>query len=83
MAEAVDVEEQRIISIYEKASPAVVHIASQVITMSFFWGPIPQEGTGSGFVIDQEGHIVTNNHVYSLRIRTYVFDWLAKVLFLW
>lgn len=63
MAEAVDVEEQRIISIYEKASPAVVHIASQVITMSFFWGPIPQEGTGSGFVIDSKGHIVTNNHV--------------------
>jgi S1-C subfamily serine protease len=63
MAEAVDIEEQRIISIYEKASPAVVHIASRVITLSFFWGPIPQEGTGSGFIIDQEGHIVTNNHV--------------------
>ena len=63
MLEAVDVEEQLVISVYEQASPAVVHIASRVITLSFFWGPIPQEGTGSGFVIDKEGHIVTNNHV--------------------
>lgn len=63
MLEAVDVEEQLVISVYEQASPAVVHIASRVITLSFFWGAIPQEGTGSGFVIDKEGHIVTNNHV--------------------
>jgi S1-C subfamily serine protease len=70
--EAVDVEEQRVISIYEKASPAVVHIASRVITLSFFWGPIPQEGTGSGFIIDQEGHIVTNNHVVEGADEVYV-----------
>jgi S1-C subfamily serine protease len=63
MLEAVDVGEQLVINVYEKASPAVVHIASTVITLSFFWGPIPQEGTGSGFIIDKEGHIVTNNHV--------------------
>jgi S1-C subfamily serine protease len=25
--------------------------------------PVPQEGTGSGFVYDREGHIVTNYHV--------------------
>ncbi|MGA9350682.1 MAG: trypsin-like peptidase domain-containing protein [Anaerolineae bacterium] len=63
MLEAADVGEQLVINVYEQVSPAVVHIASQVITMSFFWGPIPQEGTGSGFVIDSKGHIVTNNHV--------------------
>jgi len=63
MLEAADVGEQLVINVYEQVSPAVVHIASQVITMSFFWGPIPQEGTGSGFVIDRKGHIVTNNHV--------------------
>jgi S1-C subfamily serine protease len=61
--EAADVEEQLVISVYEQASPAVVHITSQVITWSFFWGRIPQEGTGSGFIMDKEGHIVTNNHV--------------------
>jgi len=63
MLEAVDVGEQLVINVYEQVSPAVVHIASRVTTMSFFWGPIPQEGTGSGFVIDKTGHIVTNNHV--------------------
>lgn len=60
---AQDIEEQLIINIYERVSPAVVHITSQVITLDFFWGPVPQEGTGSGFILDREGHIVTNNHV--------------------
>jgi len=61
--EAADLEEQLVISVYERVSPAVVHITSRVIVLSFFLEPIPQEGTGSGFVIDKEGHIVTNNHV--------------------
>jgi len=63
MAAASDIEEQLVIQVYERASPAVVHITSKVIQYSYFWGPIPQEGTGSGFIIDLEGHIVTNNHV--------------------
>src|SRR5260370_11207461 len=29
----------------------------------FFYGLVPQEGQGSGFVIDKEGHILTNYHV--------------------
>ena len=63
IAEAADVEEQLVINVYARASPAVVHITSRVIVRDFFWGAVPQEGTGSGFVIDTEGHIVTNNHV--------------------
>jgi S1-C subfamily serine protease len=31
--------------------------------MNFFFGPVPSEGTGSGFLWDDQGHIVTNNHV--------------------
>ncbi|MBC7264669.1 MAG: trypsin-like peptidase domain-containing protein [Chloroflexi bacterium] len=58
----VDIEEQLVISAYERVSPAVVFITSRTVVMGFF-GPYPQEGTGSGFVIDKEGHIVTNNHV--------------------
>jgi len=61
--EAADLEEQLVISVYERVSPAVVHITSRAIVLSFFLEPIPQEGTGSGFIIDKEGHIVTNNHV--------------------
>ena len=54
--------EQLVVDIYERVSPSVVNITSRVITQSFF-GPIPQEGTGSGFVLDKQGYIVTNNHV--------------------
>lgn len=58
-----DVEEELITNLYERVSPSVVHITTQVVTMSFFFGPSASEGTGSGFVYDNEGHIVTNNHV--------------------
>ncbi|MEO8396565.1 MAG: trypsin-like peptidase domain-containing protein, partial [Chloroflexota bacterium] len=36
---------------------------TQTQTMDFFYGTVPQEGTGSGFVYDNDGHIVTNDHV--------------------
>ncbi|RMG98447.1 MAG: PDZ domain-containing protein [Chloroflexi bacterium] len=58
-----DIEEQLITNLYARVSPSVVHITSRIITMSFFFGPMPSEGTGSGFVLDKEGHIVTNFHV--------------------
>lgn len=54
--------ETQIEAVYKQASPAVVHITSEVMTLSF-WGPIPQKGTGSGFLYDTEGHIITNYHV--------------------
>lgn len=63
MIEAVDVEEQRVISVYQHTSPAVVNITTQVLRHSFFYGLIPEEGSGSGFVYDRDGHIITNYHV--------------------
>jgi S1-C subfamily serine protease len=62
-ADIVRAEEDLVAGIYKQVSPAVVHITSRVMEMSFFFGPLPREGTGSGFVIDGEGHIVTNYHV--------------------
>lgn len=59
----IDVEEQLVANLYERTSPSVVHINARVVTMSFFFGPLPSEGTGSGFVFDEAGHIVTNFHV--------------------
>lgn len=59
----IDVEEELITNLYERVSPSVVHITTEVVTMSFFFGPSAREGTGSGFVYDDEGHIVTNYHV--------------------
>jgi S1-C subfamily serine protease len=58
-----DASEALIIHVYEKASPSVVHITSRVTQMDFFGDLYPAEGTGSGFVLDTQGHIVTNNHV--------------------
>jgi S1-C subfamily serine protease len=51
---ALDVEEQLVTDVYARVSPAVVCVTA------------PEEfGTciGSGFVVDLEGHVVTNNHV--------------------
>ncbi len=43
--------------------PSVVHILIEGTTFSVFGEPIPTEGVGTGFIIDNEGHIITNNHV--------------------
>ena len=58
-----DPEEQNNIAVYKKALPAVVNITSTAVTYDFFYGAVPQQGMGSGFVIDTEGHILTNFHV--------------------
>lgn len=63
LLQGLDEREQRLILIYGRASPAVVNITSQVMVNSFFFGATPEEGSGSGFVWDDAGHIVTNYHV--------------------
>src|ERR1700678_167027 len=43
--------------------PSVVNITSTEVRFDFFYGPVPQTGQGSGFVLNKEGLILTNNHV--------------------
>jgi S1-C subfamily serine protease len=59
-----DAEEQANVSVYKKALPSVVNITSTVgMSFSFFYGLMPQQGQGTGFIIDRQGYILTNNHV--------------------
>jgi S1-C subfamily serine protease len=60
---SLDAEEQNNIGVYRKNIPSVVNVTSKAVTFDFFYGAVPQEGQGSGFVIDKEGHILTNYHV--------------------
>ena len=62
-APAFDTEEQQNIAVYKKALPSVVNITSTTVSYDFFYGPVPQQGQGSGFLLDKQGHILTNNHV--------------------
>ena len=54
LIQQVDVEEQLVINVYAQVGPAVVCVTAR----DHFGGCI-----GSGFIIDREGHVVTNNHV--------------------
>ena len=58
-----DAEEQNNIAVYRRVLPSVVNITSTSLVFNFFYGPVPQQGQGSGFILDKAGHILTNFHV--------------------
>jgi len=58
-----DTEEQNNIAVYKRVLPSVVNITSTTLVFNFFYGTVPQQGQGSGFILDKSGHVLTNFHV--------------------
>lgn len=58
-----DPTEAENVRVYKLASPAVANIVTRTVEYDFFLNPVPVEGAGSGFLIDTDGHILTNYHV--------------------
>jgi len=56
-------DENNNIEIYKTAHQATVNITSIVYTEDFFFRVYPSEGSGSGFLINADGQILTNRHV--------------------
>ncbi|MFP3869411.1 MAG: S1C family serine protease [Syntrophobacteria bacterium] len=55
--------EENTIRIFRQVAAGVVNITSTTIGHDFFFSPIPREGSGSGVIVDDRGHIVTCYHV--------------------
>jgi S1-C subfamily serine protease len=56
-------DENTIASLYERTIPAVVKIEVIVEDETSSVGPFQRTGQGSGFIIDKQGHVLTNNHL--------------------
>jgi S1-C subfamily serine protease len=75
LLDELDPEERNNVIIYASANKSVVNITTESEAQGFF-GDETSTGTGSGFVIDSEGHILTNFHVVqgANSVRVTLFD---------
>jgi len=64
-AQAPLTDSQAIIDVYQRASPAVVNITYSSEARDAFGRRVRTETSGSGFIVDLQGHVVTNQHVVS------------------
>jgi S1-C subfamily serine protease len=63
-APSAQVAPDRVVQVYRDVRPSVVTVLSSAVPPGFRSEPEPRpRGTGSGFMVDDRGHILTNNHV--------------------
>ena len=79
--------ERATIALFEKSAPAVVYITTKVVQTNYFTRNVEEipRGTGSGFIWDNDGHVVTNAHVIAQSNKAYVTladgsNWEAEVI---
>ncbi len=59
----IHVDEETLVKIIEDASPWVVNINVSLMAQDAYMSAAPQQGMGSGIMIDSRGYILTNNHI--------------------
>jgi putative serine protease PepD len=62
-ATALTRNEENTVRIFRQASAGVVNITTTTVSHDFFFNAIPREGSGSGVIVNDRGHIVTCFHV--------------------
>ena len=84
-AAALGRDEENSVDIYRRFNAGVVNITSRAVAYDFFFNPTPTDSSGSGFILDSHGHILTNYHVVkgAQRLEVSLADqtkWPAKLV---
>ncbi|MGQ9745908.1 MAG: S1C family serine protease [Dissulfurimicrobium sp.] len=58
-------EGQQITQLCQRVGKSIVNITSLAVTQDMALAPFPPKGCGSGFIIDYQGHVVTDAHIIS------------------
>jgi serine protease Do len=57
------ISDEEMIKIIERVGPSVVNVNTVRLVHDYYMNVVPLRGMGSGIIIDNDGHIMTNNHI--------------------